>query len=91
MKIILEFSADQERHLQESAARRDAAAVRALLLEAVGSTVEGLVPPNRPSAGADFEALTERLVDLFAATRPSGQQSLPDEALSREGIYSDHP
>lgn len=87
MTISLELSADQEQRLEDGKARRDAAAVRAVLLQAVDSTVQVLLESRsaQPSL-AEFTVLLDQLeadgVDLPA---------LSDEAISRSGIYGDHP
>lgn len=92
MTITLELSTEQERLLREGAASADAAAIRRVLLQAIDSTIEKLL---RLSAKAtpvpDFEALADRLAEEFAATAGPDHRPLPDDAVTREGIYGDHP
>ena len=38
-----------------------------------------------------FEALTDQLANVFAASLPSNVPPLSDYAVSRAGIYEDHP
>ncbi len=38
-----------------------------------------------------FNQLSKQLIELFVATRPSTATPLSDYAVSREGIYGDHP
>jgi hypothetical protein len=95
--ITLELSPEAEVKLRESAARRDGEAVRRLLTEAVGPSLNAAVEAllRDPSGGlagradgltdAEFEALADELVTMTPALPP-----LPDEAISREGIYADH-
>lgn len=39
----------------------------------------------------DFEALADQLADELEAARGPNARPLPDEAMTREGIYGDHP
>ena len=49
--------------------------------------------PLQPQASDTerFDQLSKQLVELFVATRPSTAAPLSDYAVSREGIYGDHP
>lgn len=38
-----------------------------------------------------FDQLSKQLIELFVATLPSTAVPLSDYAVSREGIYGDHP
>ena len=94
MIITLELPPDMEAKLREGAARQDEETVRRLLTEAVAPTVEALL--RDPSHGiarradgltdAEFESLADELVNMTPAL-----PTLPDEAVSRESIYEDHP
>jgi antitoxin ParD1/3/4 len=92
MKIILELPPDVESRLRESVARHDADAVRHLLVEAFAPTVEALLRAL-PEAltDAEFEAVADQLADKLLACRGPNAPSLSDEAISRTGIYEDHP
>ena len=92
MTITLELSIEQERLLRESAASADAAAMRQVLLQAIESTIENLLRLSAEATSApDFEALADRLAERFAASTTSDHRPLPDEAMTREGIYGNHP
>lgn len=87
MTITLELSPEQEQRLRAGAARQDAQTVREILLEAVDSTVEGLLstPVQRPQANT-LSALLDKIAAGFRDA-----PVLSDEAVSRAGIYADHP
>jgi antitoxin ParD1/3/4 len=87
MTITLELSPEQEQRLRAGAALHDAQTVREILLEAVDSTVEGLLstPVQRPK-GTTLPALLDKIATGFRDA-----PVLSDEALSRAGIYADHP
>jgi vacuolar-type H+-ATPase subunit E/Vma4 len=86
MTITLQLSSEQEQRLRAGAAQQDAQAVREVLLQAVDSTVEGLLRTSTPSPQAHtFSALLD---EIAAELRDA--PVLPDEAVSRAGIYADH-
>lgn len=87
MTITLKLSPEQEHLLQAGAARQDAQAVREILLQAVDSTVEGLL---RTSARQPKTKTLPALLDRIAAELRDAP-ALSDEAASRTGIYADHP
>ncbi len=87
MTITLKLSTEQERRLEEGAARHDAEIVRQVLLQAVDATVPKLLErPARQLSSTEFRALLDSIA-ADCATAPS----LTDEAVSRAGIYGDHP
>lgn len=87
MTITLELSAEQERLLEEGAARHDAGVVRQVLLQAVDAAVPRLLGRPAQQLGlADFRALLDQL-----ASDSTDSPALSDEAVSRLGIYGDHP
>lgn len=87
MTITLKLSSEQEKRLRAGAARRDARAVREILIQAVDSTVEGLLQPSVPEPKAKTLAT---LLDGIA-TELRDAPALTDDAVSRAGIYADHP
>ncbi len=92
MPVTLELSIEQEQVLREGAAKADVTAMRRVLLEAVDSTIEKLLRLSAQSElESDFETLTDRLVETFAAGTGPDHRPLPDEAVTRDGIYGDHP
>lgn len=86
MTITLELSSEQERRLRAGAAQQDADAVRQILLQAVDSTVEGILRTSdrRPKANT----LSDLLDQIANGLRDA--PALTDEAVSRAGIYADH-
>ena len=92
MKITLELPPDVEARLRESAARYDADTVRRLLVEAFTPTVEALLR-ELPDALTDtaFEAVADQLADELSACHRPNAPVLSDHAVSRAGIYEDHP
>lgn len=85
MTIKLKLSSEQEHRLRAGAARRDAQAVREVLLQAVDSTVEGLLRTSvRPKANPLSVLLDKIAAELHDAP------ALSDDAVSRAGIYADH-
>lgn len=87
MTVTLKLSSEQEKRLRAGAARRDARAVREILIQAVDSTVEGLLQTPAPEPKAD--RLSTLLDGIASELRDA--PALPDEAVSRAGIYADHP
>ena len=92
MQITLELSTDIEGRLRESVARGDAEAVRRLLMEVLTPTVEALLQePPTELTDAEFEAVADHLADELTASLGPNVPSLSDYAVSRAGIYEDHP
>jgi antitoxin ParD1/3/4 len=92
MQITLELSPDIEVRLRESVAHGDAETVRRLLVEVLTPTVEALlqeIPAELTEA--EFEAVADQVTDELAANLGPNAPSLSDLAISREGIYEDHP
>ena len=87
MTITLELSSEQEHRLRTGAAQQDAQAVREVLLQAVDSTVETLL---RKSGRRPQASTLSALLDKIASELPD-VPALSDEAVSRAGIYADHP
>jgi hypothetical protein len=87
MTITLNLSPEQEQRLRAGTAHQDAQTVREVLLQAVDSTVQELLSS---SARQDKARDLSDLLDKIAADLRDAPV-LPDEALTREGIYGDHP
>jgi vacuolar-type H+-ATPase subunit E/Vma4 len=87
MTITLELSSEQEHRLRAGAAQQDAQAVREVLLQVVDSTVETLL---RTSVRRPQASTLSALLDKIASELPDAP-ALSDEAVSRAGIYADHP
>ena len=87
MTITLELSAEQQRRLREGAERHDAEVVREVLIQAVDSTVEELLrKPTARLGSEELRVILDALADELHDAPP-----LRDSAVSRAGIYSDHP
>jgi antitoxin ParD1/3/4 len=92
MQITLELPPDVEVQLRESVIHGDVEAVRRLLTEVLTPTVEALL--QEVPAGlteVEFEAVADQLADELAADCGPNAPSLSDYAVSRKGIYEDHP
>jgi antitoxin ParD1/3/4 len=92
MQITLELPPDVEAQLRESAGRYDADAMRRLLVEAFIPTVEALLRELPDTlTDTEFEAVADQLADELTARRRHNAPALSDYAVSRAGIYEDHP
>jgi len=92
MQITLELSPDIEVRLRQSVAHGDADAVRRLLVEVLTPTVEALLQETPAElTNAEFEAMADQLADELTASLGPNVPSLSDYAVSRAGIYEDHP
>ncbi len=87
MTITLHLAAEQERRLEEGRAQQDTSVVRQVLHQAVDAMVPQLL--SEPAEQLDVAAF-ESLLDSIAEEAPSAQ-GLSEEAVSRAGIYSEHP
>lgn len=92
MTITVQIPPDIEMQIREKAFRGDKDAVRLMLLEAIGHTVEALINNNTQSKLSDdeFEVLADQLADEFMACIGPNCPPLSDYAVSREGLYEDH-
>ncbi len=84
MTITLQLSSEQEQRLRAGAAQKDAQVVREILLQAVDSTVEGLL---RTSVQRPQASTLSALLDKIAAELHDAP-ALSEEAISRAGIYA---
>jgi antitoxin ParD1/3/4 len=92
MTITLELSPEMEAKLREGIARHDAESVRQLLADALTPTVEALLRQASEQLSEDeFEALADQLADALAEHLEPNTPVLSDYAVSRAGIYEDHP
>lgn len=92
MQITLDLSPEIEARLRESVAQKDVEAVRRLLVEVLTPTVEALLqetPVEFTDVG--FEAVADQLADELTVSLGPNVPSLSDYAVSRAGIYEDHP
>lgn len=93
MTITFDLSPEQETRLKESIARHDSESVREVLTDAIEPAVKSLLEKNESEelSVEEFEALADELADYFAESMPPDAKPLSDYAMSREGIYEDHP
>jgi antitoxin ParD1/3/4 len=93
MKITLEVPPSLEARLREYLASGDPAEVERLLATAIASAAEAMLwaREHPPLSDAEFEALADELADHMEACAGEAAARLPDEAITREGIYGDHP
>ena len=82
----------QQAELQAGLDRREAETVRRILLDAVEPTVEALLhsKPGQLTV-EEFMRLTDQLVEQAASHLPPEWEGLSDYAVSRDGIYENHP
>lgn len=86
MTITLNLSPEQEQRLRAGTVHQDAQAVREVLLQAVDSTVQELLNPSiRKMSASELSSLLDEIATIL-----KNAPVLPDEALTREGIYGDH-
>jgi hypothetical protein len=87
MAITLKLTAEQEHRLRIGVAQQDAQTVREILLQAVDPTVEGLLRSSLdPPKDHTLPTLLDKIASEFRDV-----PVLSDEAVSRFGIYADHP
>lgn len=86
MTITLELTAEQQRRLEEGTERHDADLVREVILQAVEPAVEKLMRLRQQPTPDELRAILDE-VSAILADAPS----LSDEAVSRAGIYAEHP
>jgi len=92
MTITLELSPELQAMLRTKIARQDTASVRQLLADTFAPTVEELLQQTDEQISDDeFEAVADLLADELAARFKSAIPALSNYAVSREGIYDDHP
>ncbi len=88
MTLTLDLSPEVESQLRQIIAQRDSAAAKRLLADALAPAVETLFSrPVGPPSSTQFKATLDRLVTEAGEDLPP----LSDQAVSREGIYGDHP
>jgi antitoxin ParD1/3/4 len=91
--ITLTLSPELEQKLRESIARQDTETVRQLIADAFAPTVEELLAEKTDAEIDDdeFELIADQLADDVAVCVGSDVLPLSDYAVSREGIYEEHP
>lgn len=87
MTFELELTEEQHQRICDSTERRDEAALREVLSQAVEGVVQKLMREPAEAPDDEFEALADRLAASFTAS-PS-HLPLPEAALARASIYDD--
>jgi antitoxin ParD1/3/4 len=92
MRISIEIPPRLETKLRDALARGDNREAETILVDAVRPTLQTLLSaPQHDLTDEEFEALADEFADEFEAILGPNAPPLPDEALTREGIYGDHP
>lgn len=94
ISITLKVLPDLEAKLRESIALGDREAMRQLLADAFAPTVENWLAQtlDKPiETNSEFEVVADHLADELAACLGANVLPLSDDAVSRAGIYEEHP
>jgi len=92
MTITLELSPELQARLRTNIARRDSESIRQLLADTFTPKVEALFQQMHSQIDDDeFEVVADLLADEFASYVKSTTPALSDYAVSRAGIYEEHP
>ncbi|MFN8499030.1 MAG: hypothetical protein U0641_14365 [Anaerolineae bacterium] len=92
MTVTLVLTPGMEARLSAGLAQRDVDMVRQILMEAIEPTVAALLTYEAEElSDEEFDRLSAELVEDVSGHLPSNWQGLSDYAVSREGIYEDHP
>ena len=93
IRITLNLSPEVEAKCRERIASGDAIALQQLLAEAYAPTVEALLQPspNPIEQEDEFEAIANQLADELTDSLGPDVPTLSDYAVSRAGIYQEHP
>ncbi|MCZ7571624.1 MAG: hypothetical protein M5U01_24000 [Ardenticatenaceae bacterium] len=92
LTVTLDLTPEMEAELRRSLYRHDTAQVRQLLAEALIPTVKELMQQvPAPVADEEWDTVAAQLINEVAANLPPESQPLSDAAVSRAGIYEDHP
>lgn len=89
MTITLELSTEQEHRLRTGAAQHDAQTVREVLLQAVDSTVEGLL--RTPPPGPKGKQLSALLDQIASGIKAPANVDPAEEARRQSILASGHP
>lgn len=92
--VTVELTPIQEKKLRTGLALQDEESVRQLLLDAIEPTIVDLfkeAETTETKGEAEWNQLSVLLTEELAARLPSDFQELSDYAVSREGIYAEHP
>ncbi|MDL1898866.1 iron-containing alcohol dehydrogenase [Anaerolineae bacterium CFX7] len=92
MVLAIELTPEQEERFRLGVAQRDESQVRDVLVVAMEDYMQSLLrfAPLKLTE-QEWDHLADELVELVETGRQDSAQPLSDFALSREGIYADHP
>lgn len=94
LTVTLELTPVQEKKLRTGLARHDEESVHQLLVDALEPTIVDLFAQTEQVETKDedeWNRLSTLLMDTLADRLPPDFTGLSDYAVSREGIYADHP
>ncbi|HEX6985230.1 MAG TPA: hypothetical protein VF170_07625 [Planctomycetaceae bacterium] len=97
MQVVLEVDPATEARVRESAAKGERDEVLRLLGRPLERAVDRLMKPTADRPPLSPEEVERRLEELDRLAEETarelgpGHRPLPPEALTREGIYGDHP
>ncbi len=90
--VTFELPEEQEAKLRAAIRLRDPQSVREVLQDVLQSIAQELLAaPERRLSDVDFRSISRQLIEQFSGSIPAGTPELSDYAVSREGIYQDHP
>lgn len=92
MILAIELTSEQEEQFRLGIAQHDKSQIRDALTLAVNDYIESMMPvPVVSISRAEWERALSELDEFLASALPKDAPVLSDYALSREGIYGDHP
>ncbi len=93
LTVTIDLSPETEAELRKSIAHRDTERIRQVLAEALTPTVEALLQPAAapPQSDEAWDTLADELINMFTSAAPADAPILSDYAVSRAGIYEEHP
>ncbi len=91
LTVTLDLSPAEEQQLRKEIAAQNTEKIRQLLSKALEPTVVALMQSTDADSELTFQEISERLWAEVAARLPAEFEPLSDYAMSREGIYGDHP
>ncbi len=92
LTVTLDLSPTEEQELRQGIADHNSEIVRRLLLGALEPTVANLLSYSIESTNEQrWQELTAQMHKIVAAALPKDFEGLSEYAVSREGIYAEHP
>lgn len=92
MILSIELTPELEERFREGVAHHDVPQVKDVLLHAVNNYVESLMfNPSPPLTEQEWDEAMDELDAFLDSTLSADIPVLSDYAISREGIYGDHP